>query len=142
MESSQVDSNIGKLAILSFALSRGITNLPSLVISLLLIEVGTTFRVPVGIAGQLNTASSILAITFAMVMGVVSLMYNHKTLLAYGLLLYVISASFSYFADTFCLMMTFFSLSGIATAMVTPMINALIDRSAVTKHLLGILCIR
>lgn len=125
-ESSQVDSNIGKLAILSFALSRGITNLPSLVISLLLIEVGKTFRVPVGIAGQLSTASSILGIIFAVLMGVVSVRYNHKTLLAYGLLLYMISASFSYFADTFYLMMIFFSLSGIANAMVYPMINALI----------------
>jgi predicted MFS family arabinose efflux permease len=125
-EPSRVDSNTGKLAILSFALSRGITNLPSLVISLLLIEVGKTYRVPVGIAGQLNTASSILGIAFAVIMGIVSLRYNHKTLLAYGLLLYAISASLSYFADNFYLLMMFFSLSGVATAMVTPMINALI----------------
>lgn len=125
-EYSQVDFNIGKLAILSFALSRGITNLPSLVISLLLIEVGKTFGVPVGIAGQLSTASSILGIIFAVLIGVVSVRYNHKTLLAYGLLLFMISASFCYFAGTFYLMMIFFSLSGIATAMVYPMINALI----------------
>lgn len=125
-KSDQVNYSISKLAVLSFALSRGVTNLPSLVISLLLIEVGQTFKVPVGIAGQLNTASAILAITFAVLMGVASVRYNHKTLLAYGLLLYVISASFSYFADTFYLMMIFFSLSGIATAMVTPMINSLI----------------
>jgi predicted MFS family arabinose efflux permease len=125
-ESSQVDFNTGKLAILSFALSRGITNLPSLVISLLLIEVGKTFSVPVGIAGQLSTASSILSITFAVLMGVASVRYNHKTLLACGLLFYMISASFCYFAGTFYLMMIFFSLSGIATAMVYPMVNALI----------------
>lgn len=125
-ESSRVYSNIGRLAILSFALSRGIATLPSLVISLLLIEVGTTFRVSVGVASQLNTASSMLAIVFAVLMGVVSVKYNHKTLLAYGLLLYAISALLSYFADTFYLMMTFFSLSGIATAMVYPMTNALI----------------
>jgi predicted MFS family arabinose efflux permease len=125
-ESRRVDSKIGRLTILSFALARGITNLPSLVISLLLIEVGKTFGVPVGIAGQLTTASSILAITFAVLMGVASVRYNHKTLLAYGLLLYVMSATFSYFAGSFYLMMIFFSLSGIANAMVYPMINVLI----------------
>jgi predicted MFS family arabinose efflux permease len=125
-ESGRVDSKIGRLTILSFALARGITNLPGLVISLLLIEVGETFGVPVGIAGQLATASSILAITFAVLMGVASVRYNHKTLLAYGLLLYVISASFTYFAGSFILMMIFFSLFGIANAMVYPMINALI----------------
>jgi len=125
-ESGRVDCRIGRLTILSFALARGVTNLPGLVISLLLIEIGKTFGVPVGIAGQLTTASSILAITFAVLMGVASVRYNHKTLLACGLLLYVMSASLTYFAGSFYLMMIFFSLSGIANAMVYPMINALI----------------
>lgn len=124
--SGQVDSKIGSLTILSLALAKGITNLPILVVSLLLIEVGHTFGVPVGIAGQLTTASSILAITFALLMAIASVIYNHRTLLACGLVLYVMSASFSYFAGSFYLLMIFFSLSGIATAMVYPMINALI----------------
>jgi predicted MFS family arabinose efflux permease len=119
---------INNLGILSLILSRGITNLPSLVVSLLLVDIATSFNVQVGVAGQIRTTSGILSIIFAILMGVLSMRYSHKWLLAWGLILYIVSAVTSYFSTSLLVLMVFFALSGVATSMVTPMINTLIGR--------------
>ena len=119
---------INNLGILSLILSRGITNLPSLVVSLLLVDIATSFDVQVGVAGQIRTTSGILSIIFALLMGVLSMRYSHKWLLAWGLILYIVSAVTSYFSTSLLMLLVFFALSGVATSMVTPMINTLIGR--------------
>src|SRR4030042_335797 len=117
---------INNLGIFSLILSRGVTNLPSLVVSLLLVDIATSFNVQVGIAGQIRTTSGFLSILFAILMGILSIKYSHKSLLMYGLLLYVISAVACYFSTSLYMLLVLYALSGIATAMVNPMINTLI----------------
>ena len=119
---------INNLGILSLILSRGITNLPSLVVSLLLVDIATSFDVQVGVAGQIRTTSGLLSIVFALLMGVLSMRYSHKWLLAGGLILYIVSAVTSYFSTSLLMLLVFFALSGVATSMVAPMINTLIGR--------------
>jgi predicted MFS family arabinose efflux permease len=119
---------INNLGILSLILSKGITNLPSLVVSLLLVDIATTFNVQVGVAGQIRTTSGLLSILFAILMGVLSMRYSHKWLLAWGLILYIVSAVTSYFSTSLLMLLMFFALSGVATSMVNPMINTLIGR--------------
>jgi predicted MFS family arabinose efflux permease len=61
-----------RLLILPLVISRGITNLPSVVVSILLIEIGASFHVTPGIAGQISTTSSLLSIIFALLIGLLS----------------------------------------------------------------------
>jgi DHA1 family inner membrane transport protein len=119
---------INNLGILSLILSKGVTNLPSLVVSLLLVDIATSFDVQVGVAGQIRTTSGLLSILFAILMGVLSMRYSHKWLLAWGLMLYIVSAVTSYLSTSLLMLLMFFALSGVATSMVNPMINTLIGR--------------
>ena len=114
------------MALLSLALSRGVTNLPIVVLGMTLIEIAATFNVSVGMAGQLTTAFSAVAIVFSILMGIISMRYNHKTLLMVGLVLYVITAAACYLVNSFGILLVVFAASGVATAIVISMPNALI----------------
>ncbi len=62
----------------------------------------------------------------ALAVGVLSIKYRHKTLLMYGLIAYIIAALSCTFAPTFPIMMIAFSLIGLASGIVTPIISTLI----------------
>jgi len=62
----------------------------------------------------------------ALAVGVLSIKYRHKTLLMYGLIAYAVAALSCTFAPTFPIMMMAFSLNGLASAMVVPIISTLI----------------
>jgi hypothetical protein len=57
-ESTQVEQRIGKSFLLSLFLSRFTVQLPSSIISLLLIEIGLTFGLEVGIIGQISAVNA------------------------------------------------------------------------------------
>jgi predicted MFS family arabinose efflux permease len=118
--------SINNVGIIALILSRGVTNLPGLVVSLLLVDIADTFNLPVGIAGQIRTTSGILSIVFGFVMGVLSIKYRHKSLLSMGLILFIVSALTSYYSTTFIMLLAFYSLAGVALSMVNPMVNTLI----------------
>ena len=118
--------NINNIGILSLILSRGLANLPNAVVSLLLVDIASSFNVPVGIAGQIRTTSGFLGIIFALIMGVLSVRYAHKSLLSLGLILFAVSATTSFFSQSLYQLLIFYSLAGIAISMTTPMINSLI----------------
>jgi predicted MFS family arabinose efflux permease len=117
---------VSKLIIPSLVISRSITALPTLVTGLLLIDIGETFNTPVGISGQIRTASSALSIIFALSMGFLSIKYKYKTLLITGLLIYSLSAVTCGLAPNFSVMIGVYALNGLGFALVTPMVNTLI----------------
>ena len=94
--------------------------------SLLLIDIASTFDVPVGAMGQINTPFYVVAVIFALAMGVLSIRFRHKSLLIAGLLSVTISAFGCFVASNFNLMLIAYALSGMGTAMVTPMAITLI----------------
>lgn len=122
------EEKVSNIGILSLIISRGITNLPSLVVSLLLVDIASTYNVPIGIAGQIRTTSGLLSIIFAIIMGILSVKYSHKALLQIGLSLFIISAVGSFYSTSFTVLLVTYSLVGVATSMVNPMINAIIGR--------------
>lgn len=99
---------------------------PGTLVTLLLIDIGLTFGISVGIAGQIRTFSSLLSTVMALVMGILSIKFKHKTLLLYGLLIYVISAICCALAPNFLIITLAYSMIGLASAIVTPMISTLI----------------
>ena len=120
------DTRIDRWGVLSLALSRGVTNIPIVVLGLVLIEIADTFNVSVGMAGQLTTAFAIVAILFSLIMGILAVRYDHRELLLLGLGLYVIVAAAVYLVGSFPLLILILGISGVATAVVISMPNALI----------------
>ena len=94
--------------------------------ALLLIDIALTFDVSVGVMGQINTPYYVVAVIFALFMGVLSVRFRHKLLLMAGLLSVTISAFGCFFASNFNAMLIAYSLSGMGIAMVTPMAITLI----------------
>ena len=116
----------GRTILPSLVIARCVVSPPLIVTGLLLIEIGNTFGVPVGVAGQIRTASSILGIIFALLMGVLTVRFNHKSLLLTGLLIYSISALGCSSAPNFAVMLIVYSLTGLGFAMVISMVTTLI----------------
>jgi predicted MFS family arabinose efflux permease len=97
-------------------------------VSLLLVDIGGTFQVPTGVAGQIRPISFVGAVVTALVMGVFSVRLKHKSLLLLGALLIGVGAVGCFLAPSFEYMMAFFSLNGIGSSMIVPM--ALLKRSS------------
>lgn len=115
-----------KLIIPSLFLSTVVTFIPQLITSLLLIEISESFGIEVGIAGQVRTAAFITSLVLALLMGVLSLRYSHKSLLATGLLLTCLSAIFCFLSPTFVVLLLGYSVSGMSMGIARPMANALV----------------
>jgi len=94
--------------------------------TLFLIELSKTFEVNRGLMGQSNTLASIVAVIFALVVAVVSTRFSDRTLILIGMLFYLVSAIGCYLAWDFSSILVFYSLNGVAQAMIAPMTNALI----------------
>lgn len=118
--------SLGRLFLPSLAFSYFATSPPGILMGLLLIDIGLTFECPVGVMGQINTVSSIVAVVSALLVGVLSVRFRHKSLLIIGLLFLSISALGCPLASNFNLMLISYSLTGLALAMITPMTFALI----------------
>jgi DHA1 family purine base/nucleoside efflux pump-like MFS transporter len=118
--------SLGRLFLPSLALSYFATGPLGVVVSLFLIDIGETFGVSEGIMGQINTLYSIVAVVFALLMGILSLRFKHKHLLLTGLLFISISALGCLVAPNFILMLVSYSISGLGWAMVSPMCVTLI----------------
>jgi predicted MFS family arabinose efflux permease len=111
----------GRLFLPSIAFSYFAAGPLGVVVSLLLIDIGETFGVSEGVMGQINTLYSIVAVVFALLMGILSLRFKHKSLLLMGLLFISISALGCLVAPDFNGMLVSYSLSGLGWAMVSPM---------------------
>ena len=94
--------------------------------SLSLIEIARAFGISVGVAGQINTAYSLVAFIFAMLTGFLSLRFRHKSLLLGGVLLMALSTLGCFLAAGLTSLFVFYSLSGIGYAIVNSMVFAMV----------------
>ena len=122
--------SVGGLFVPSLVLSRFATTPRSIILSFLLIEIGLTFGLPVGVTGQIGTAGSVAAFATSLLMGILSVRFKHKSLLMTGLLLLSVALLGCSQAPNFTLMLMFTVLAGLGTAMIMPMTTTL-----VAKHL-------
>jgi predicted MFS family arabinose efflux permease len=128
---TQEKGSLRSLFLPSLAISNFATGPLAVLITLLLIDIALTFEVSLGVMGQINTLSSVVSVIFALVMGILSVRFRHKSLMIIGLLCVGVSALGCFFASNFNSMLIFYSLSGVGTAMVFPMAITLIG-----EHLL------
>ena len=116
----------GRLVLPSLVVTRFALGAPSLLISLLLIEIGATFGQSVGAAGQLSTVSSVAAFIAALLMGFLSLRFRPRSLLLVGMSLFALSAVGCAFSPHFSLMVAFYAMGGIGASMVIPMTTTMV----------------
>ena len=115
-----------RLVLPSLVISNFATMPPTIVTGLLLIDIGLTFGCPVGVMGQIGTASYIMAVISALLVGALSVRFRHKSLLLIGLLFFGISALGCSFAPNFNMMLILYSVVGLGMAMVWPMTMTLV----------------
>lgn len=115
-----------RLLLPSLVLSYFTTAPPTLLAGLLLIDIGLSFDRSVGVTGQIQTAASLIGAITAVLMGVWSVRFNHKSLLLLGLFFYCIFALGCSLALNFIMMLIAFSISGFGWATVEPMTYSLV----------------
>jgi predicted MFS family arabinose efflux permease len=124
---------------LSFIVSSFATQPAGLITSLLLIEIGYTFGVPVGVSGQLRMVSSVVGVLVALLLGAVSLRFTSRSILLTGSILLILSSLGCAFAWDFTSMLILYSLTGIGVTMISPMINTLIGENFLLEQRSSIL---
>jgi predicted MFS family arabinose efflux permease len=120
------DASVSRLFVPSLVLAAFSTQPPNIITSLLLIEIGLSFGVPVGVSGQLRTVASIVGVFVALSLGAISLRFRSKSMVITGSILLTMSAIGSAVAWDFESMLLAYSVSGIGITMTTPMINTII----------------
>ena len=111
----------GRMILFSLLLSRFATASPGALLGLLLIDIGRDFNRPVGVMGQIQAVSSVVAVVFALLMGIISVKYNQRKLILVGLLAYNIATLGCGLSPNYAIMLLLYSLVGIGSAMVLPM---------------------
>lgn len=123
------------LFITSLAVSNFAAGPLGVLVSLLLVDIGATFNASVSLTSQINTSYSLAAFVFALLMGILSVRFRHKTLLIVGMLLTCISALGFYLAWDFSVVLASYSLSGIGWVMISPTSFTLIaDHISIAKR--------
>ena len=118
-----------RLFVPAIVLSRFSSMTPSILSGLLLIEIASTFTVDVGIAAQMRTLASTIAMLFAVAMGVLSVKIQAKTLLSIGLGLLIISSAGCITSTSMNMLLVSYSLTGFATAIIAPMSMTLVGEN-------------
>jgi predicted MFS family arabinose efflux permease len=125
-QSNSKSTDPSKLTVYALGLSRYAPRGATLVTGVLLIEIGATFGLPVGIVNQLNATHSLLSLLTALAMGVLSIKFGMELLLFTGLGLALVSAIGSCLSPSFQLLFVLYSLNGVAWSLVYPMSVALV----------------
>jgi DHA1 family inner membrane transport protein len=120
---------ISRLFVPSIVLSQFSSMTPSILTGLLLIEIASTFNVNVGVAAQMNTMASTISMIFAIVLGILSVKMQAKTLMSIGLGLQIASVIGCVISPSLQMLILSYSLTGFASAIISPMSLTLIGEN-------------
>jgi len=118
---TETNGNPGRMLLPSLVISRFATMPPGILTSLLLIDIGLTFRQEVWITGQIRTAASIVGVISALLLSALSLRFKPKSLLLGGLYLLTASIIGCILAPNFSILLIVYALTGMAASIVGPM---------------------
>lgn len=117
---------VSKFVLPSLLISQFAIGCPSLLVGLLLIDIGITFGLSVGVSGQLSTVSASVAFIASLLMGVLSIRYNSKKLLLTGTAIFILGTVGCAFASQFSIMLFFYALVGFGISTIMPMISTIV----------------
>ena len=115
-----------RLFVFSLAIAYFATATLDTFLSLLLVDIASTFQATLGATSQIRTFSSFTAVVVALSMGILSVRFKHKSLIIVGVLCMLFSGLGCFFAPSLNWMYLFYSLQGIASVIVFPMALTLI----------------
>jgi predicted MFS family arabinose efflux permease len=129
-----MDSNIenargrssSRLILLALLISSYAMYPSQLVITVLLVEIARDFDLSLGISTQIRSLSFAIALVTALLLGALSVRYRHKNLLLAGLLALTLSAIGCGVSMSFEMLLLFYTLTGLGTAMAGTMSTALV----------------
>jgi predicted MFS family arabinose efflux permease len=125
-QSDSKSTDPSKLTVYALGLSRYAPRGATLVAGVLLIEIGATFGLPVGVVNQINATHSLLSLLTALAMGVLSIRFGMEMLLFVGIGLSMVSATGCLLAPSFQALFILYSLNGVAWSLIYPMSVALV----------------
>lgn len=96
------------------------------ILTLFVVDVASTFHVPVGVASQLATVNHAGVLVFGLLMSVLVVRFKHKSLMLAGVLVTIIAAIGNFYTPDLFIMQIFFVIEGIGTAIVGIMSSTLI----------------
>ena len=94
---------------------------------------GSSSSVSIALTSQLVTISSIVSVFFALILGFLSIKYNHKNLLLIGCLAVILGIVGCYLAPNFLLMQVFYPIEGIGTVVISALAFALVGEYLVLE---------
>ncbi len=118
---SRGPASLASLLLSNYAIYPG-----TILTSILLVEIAETFDTSVGVVSQIRTLSSVLGFVTALAMGALSVRYGGRRLLAAGLVLLSLSCLGSAAASSLGLLFALYSLNGVASNIVFPMLTSLV----------------
>ncbi|MGF3522048.1 MAG: MFS transporter [Candidatus Bathyarchaeia archaeon] len=101
-----------RLFLPALAISTFAVTISNGLVTLLLLEIASTFQVNEGVAAQLRTVNAFAEVSCGLLMSVLTIRFRHKPLLLTGLALVSFSAVGSFFASTLELLLFFSFLEG------------------------------
>lgn len=116
----------GKMVLPTLVFTRFISSTPSVLTGLLLLDISLSFDSPVGVTGQIRTASSIVALVAALAVGALSVRMQPKTLLLLGLGSILVSSIGCSMCNSFLMLFLLYPLTGLGVSLVTPMGSTLV----------------
>jgi predicted MFS family arabinose efflux permease len=126
MNQSKKASLASRLFLPSLIFASFATGTITIFTALFLHDLSKTFGVNVGVMGQAITFASVVSVIFALITGILSIRFGDGILLLIGMFAYSIAAVGCYFAWSFISILIFYSVNGVAQAMIGPMTNALV----------------
>jgi DHA1 family inner membrane transport protein len=99
---------------------------PNFLTGLLLIDIGASFGLAVGVTGQIRTAASIVGVLSALLISALSLRFRSKSLLVGGLGILIASTVGCALAPSFTVLLVIYALTGMAGSLVGPMAFTLV----------------
>ena len=118
--------NPGRMVLPSLVISRFATMHPGFLTGLLLIDIGESFGMAVGVTGQIRTAASIVGVLSALLISALSLRFKPKSLLVGGLGILVVSTVGCALAPSFSVLLIVYALTGMVGSLVGPMAFTLV----------------
>ncbi|MDH7563859.1 MAG: MFS transporter [Candidatus Bathyarchaeota archaeon] len=141
MKDDFIAKNKGTASSRFFVFSLGVSNFAisamPLLVSLLLVDIGNTFGTDVGVTSQMNTAHSVAAVIFALLISALSMRFSYRFLLVVGLVLSSVSALGCFLALDFPTMLALYALSGAGYVMVYSMSLALVGKHLALERRAG-----
>jgi predicted MFS family arabinose efflux permease len=105
------------------------TYLLNMLVSIYLKDMAANFGVTQGVASQIRTMAEVLAVPVALVLGFLTLRFNHKYLVIGGLIVILIGLVGVYLAPNFTILRIFYPLDGIGSPVVVVVAIVMIGES-------------